>query len=126
MNEQEEFLARIADNEWNTAVRQVYADWLEEHDQPKEAVRQRKIVPAMYALDDIARVVKATYAEMVAAGHAAAEGGRGIGVGDPAVAPNFRGVEPVVVMAQKFWSNWEIVTGIKVSNYELEPFECCA
>jgi uncharacterized protein (TIGR02996 family) len=42
MNEQQRFLKAILDNPKDWDTRLVYADWLEEHDFPEEATRQRK------------------------------------------------------------------------------------
>lgn len=41
MTEHEEFLKRLADKPADRALRNVYADWLDEHDAPEEAQRQR-------------------------------------------------------------------------------------
>ncbi len=39
--EQQTFIKALEYNEDDTATRMVYSDWLEEHDQPEEADRQR-------------------------------------------------------------------------------------
>ncbi len=40
--EQEAFVAQLRDNPEDHATRLVYADWLDDHDQPEEADRMRK------------------------------------------------------------------------------------
>jgi uncharacterized protein (TIGR02996 family) len=42
MNDREAFLAALAANEDDVTTRMVYADWLDEHDEPEEADRMRK------------------------------------------------------------------------------------
>lgn len=41
MNLQEGFLKALEENEDDTATRLIYADWLDENNQPEEAARQR-------------------------------------------------------------------------------------
>jgi uncharacterized protein (TIGR02996 family) len=55
MDDQIAFLAAIRINQEDEILRSVYSDWLLEHDQPEEAERQRKIVPAIRWLKLFAR-----------------------------------------------------------------------
>lgn len=52
MNDQEAFLQALAANEDDVTTRMIYADWLDEHDQPEEADRQRKWPAAKAWLQD--------------------------------------------------------------------------
>jgi len=54
MTDQEAFLAAIQRARGDEVLRQVYADWLDEHDQPDEANRQRRAVEAIQWLKDVA------------------------------------------------------------------------
>lgn len=55
MTEQEQFLAQIKSRLDDETLRLVYADWLDEHDQPEEALRQRAAVPAIQWMQQFAK-----------------------------------------------------------------------
>ncbi len=49
------FLSRLKDEELDHETRMVYADWLEDHDRPEEADRQRRYVPSRKWLTEFAK-----------------------------------------------------------------------
>lgn len=55
MNEREQFEKRIAATPEDEALRLIFADWLEEHDQPEEAKRQREYIPSRKWLVEFAK-----------------------------------------------------------------------
>lgn len=61
-DDQKAFLAKINAGPWDDEVaRHIYADWLLEHDQPEEAERQRKYVPAVRWLKGMVKEIKDDY-----------------------------------------------------------------
>lgn len=44
MSEEQQFLARIEQSPWDDALRQVFADWLDERGRAAEAMHQRKFI----------------------------------------------------------------------------------
>jgi uncharacterized protein (TIGR02996 family) len=60
MNDQGAFEEAVKQSPDDQALRLVYADWLEEHDQPEEALRQRKFLDAKKWLTDLAATLGMT------------------------------------------------------------------
>jgi len=140
--DQEAFLARIKEKPDDEALRQVYADWLDEHDQPDEANRQREAVGAIqwlrafmlrinyYDYDEetyerIPGTAKEgqphTFQDILDIGQ---EGLNGEGCfGTDAGADVFREGE---VSKEEFFRNWSLVTGVPVTETQAEDvyFRC--
>ena len=118
MTDQEAFLAQIEAGPWDDDLaRQVYADWLEEHDQPEEASRQRRFVPAMRVIRGWADAAGLSVEEMLtgakdflANGEYLSEGSRWDGFH----------------LEDDFWPAYEIVTGETVLEEQRGSFFSCA
>lgn len=133
MNDQEAFLAHIASCPWDDEIpRLIYADWLEEHDMLEEALRQRQYVPAERWLRDFARqcgdtfpnygindidnfnsAEEITYEMVVQAGRDFIDNGNYFIQIGRKTAQNLMSNEKI---SGAYWKNWEIVTGIKVTD----------
>jgi len=123
--------AEAWDAEW---PRLIYADWLEENDEPEEAMRQRKWTEAARWLhdfaarcgytgydDDIQEPI--TFDTLVQAGHD--------WIDHEDYFTQIGSEEARTLMwepgnRELFWEHWQTVTGIKVSDEQKEvaPFSC--
>lgn len=138
--EQQSFLDYIASCPWNDeAPRLIYADWLEEHDMIEEADRQRKYVSAERGLREFADKCgetienydndgneiyhKITYDMIVQAGYDYINNDEYFIQMGSQDAGNLMSDDDV---RREFWKNWEIVTGVKITEEqrESEIFSC--
>lgn len=149
MTEQEKFLAAIEENPKDYFLRQAYADWLEENDQPEEADRQRKYEEAEKWLTDFAarcgsyctnygidapcdRWEPVTLEIIVQAGIDFVQGYDWWTQVGSERARNLLADHDE--LKKQYWSNWEIVTGLKSPGEDFKdkdgwtmgnnPFSC--
>ena len=133
MTDQECFLAKIAEDEWDEVQRNVYADWLMEHDQPEESDRQRQVVPSMRWIKAVLQKINYDdpdehgeripgklghphdYDELIEAGHAAVSG-KGYCFGTTDAAEFFGYSSDSPKNRAEFFHHWSIVTGIPVGQ----------
>jgi len=147
-DERAAFLAALANNEDDAVTRSIFADWLDDHDEPEEADRQRKWPAAKawlmefclsinddeYAKDENGQEMWSqppigkkpdrphSYKDMIEAGHGAvAREGYYFGNEDGRHA-FFDGSGT----RQEFFRNWSIVTGVSVPEEVIESpgFSC--
>ena len=133
MIERTAFLKALAENEDDTRVRLIYADWLDEHGEHEEADRQRKWPAAKAWLVQFCRDNNPSpdeedpyewvisYAELIELGRGAVQGGHDFSCGNnmsmcDALRDNYR----------EFWRNWSVVTGIPLPPdlEEVSRFRC--
>jgi uncharacterized protein (TIGR02996 family) len=134
--EQKQFLAYIANQPWNDELpRNIYADWLDEHDQPDEANRQRKYVSAERWLRTFADGIYASYQSILDAAAARYNKGASTLVGDNL---GFDAQNSYITNDNsiKFWECWSVIAGVKLKDGFIEriiadegltenPFSCC-
>lgn len=139
MTEQEQFLEKIEADLGDEALRLVYADWLDEHDAPEEAQRQRDAVPAIQWMKELAAKSGQHCEENYGEGHRWNRDTNEIeetGVVEKWVPITFaivvqagvdyvkyNGTEHFVQLGEEalrdhfdpdnYWKNWELVTGMK-------------
>ena len=132
-----QFLDAIAAASWDDPLpRLVYADWLEENDEPEEADRQRNYVPAERYLRELADKfggtepdypyyggwVPITFEDLIAAGRQWLSSGSHFTQMGSGVARDVMHYEGV---CERYWQCWEVITGIRVpSDARGIPFSC--
>ena len=122
MNERDGFLKALEENEDDTSIRLVYADWLDDHGEHEEADRQRKWPAAKAWLVRLCRdnnpdpdeedpyEMVISYEDLIELGREAAERGEfGFSCGN-----NMSMCDALRADSREFWENWSIVTGIPV------------
>jgi uncharacterized protein (TIGR02996 family) len=107
------FLKALAENEDDTTVRLVYADWLDEHGEHEEADRQRKWPAAKewlvrFCKDNASSYEPFSYENLIAFGYRVTK--------DEILAKriyldNEAMWQALKAYSQDFWKNWAIVTG---------------
>jgi uncharacterized protein (TIGR02996 family) len=129
VTEREKFLRALAENEDDTTLHLVYADWLEEQNEYEEADRQRKWPAAKQWLLRLCEQENpesdpssCSYEDLIAFGQrVVTEEGLSVTVGDhmeSAIQGKF----------EEFFQNWSVVTGIPLpSHLEKKSFfsRCC-
>lgn len=130
-DEQRAFLAAIKAEPENYLHRQVYADWLDEHDTPEEANRQRAFEAADRWLrefwrDVLGGVIEAdwyfnsgdinTYDRFIEEVRKNA--------GDCVAILPYETPDEVFTYTQKFWECVQIVTGVIIEDKTTAPFRC--
>lgn len=73
VSERAAFVQAIEENPYDEVTRKVFADWLDDHDEPEEADRQRTWTAKQYDeskkwLEEFAECVGLKYSEVIAAG----------------------------------------------------------
>jgi len=134
MTEQQAFLAALAEDEDDAGLRGIYSDWLEDHDLPEEADRQRQWPAAKKWLVDFADQcgltywTKITYQDVVAAGTNYADNGDYFVQMGSQKAQNLMANEET---RQSYWRNWSIITdrpipgeGGNTWDEKPQPFSC--
>jgi uncharacterized protein (TIGR02996 family) len=122
------FLAAIAAAPGDYLRRQVYADWLDEHDEPAEADRQRAYEAAEMWLKDFAeragetygygnrredRYYPITYEDVVEAGRNFVERGEYFTQFGETTAQDLMYDDAT---REEFWRHWSVVTGVEVPD----------
>ena len=128
--EQKQFLAALMGRPEDPTLRNVYADWLEEHDQPEEARRQRAYLESLAWLreftrsfnyrryDDNDKLIPDSddgphdLAYVIEQGHKAVRGDS-MGFGSDQGADYFRAG---TANCLEFFKHWSVVTGVAVSE----------
>lgn len=120
------FLDAIKANPLDEANRKVFADWLDEHDEPEEADFYRAWTAEKYHeawdwLSSFASRTDLTTGELVDAARNYVENGTYFVERDSSwVRDEFYGNEEL------FWQHWQIVAGVRLSDGEASanPFSC--
>lgn len=134
MTHREAFLKALEENRYCEATHRVFADWLEENDEPEladfhrkwTAEWQRKYDAAETWLKWFAESVGSEVNEIVAAGKMYAEMGQESQVGS-----DFLGMDATNLwcddgVPEAFWEHYQSYTGTVVEESKRgEPFECC-
>lgn len=122
-SERDAFLAALAADEDDATTRLVYADWLDEHDMPEEATRQRAWPAAKAWVTAFAPMIGQDYASLMdAAAEYHADGWY--------TRDNSESYKDVLLgMWAEFWGYWETLTGKTVRRPEDKewgsaPFTC--
>ena len=138
MSLREDFLWAIAENQDDTVVRLVYADWLDEQGEYEEAERQRKLAEAMNWLNSICQKLNAdcaehdaiTYDQLVAFGRDASAIAT-VNIEVNQILNCDRIVTAIRDQIPEFWNAWSIVTDsplppdVEQKCYYFSGF-CCA
>ena len=122
MTEQEKFLELLAENEDNTKVRLIYADWLDEHGAYDEADRQRAWPAAKEWLVRFCETNRGEeyewdldYPTLVALATEAYEDAKRDGGKFDEITMhcgnNMTMIDALYGNKMEFWKNWSIVTG---------------
>jgi uncharacterized protein (TIGR02996 family) len=133
MIERSAFLKALAENEDDTRVRFIYADWLDEHGEHEEADRQRKWPGAKEWLVRFCRENNPSpdeedpyewvisYEELIELGREAVEGGDWFSCGN-----NMTMCDALRANYREFWKNWSVVTGVPLPSdiEEVINFNC--
>lgn len=128
MTQEQNFLAALARDDMDELTRNVYADWLDEHDRPEEANRQRKWCESRRWIESFAErfgndyddgrrlVTPMTYDRLMQAATDYAESGD--------YTTQHGATDWQDIDMSEFWSHYEVVTGKKVSVTFDNPFTC--
>lgn len=116
--ERQAFLAALAADEDDTTTRLVFADWLDEHDEPEEADRMRKWPAAKAWLVDFAKGHthwdnpggEVTAADLIAAGAAFVDSG-GLEMWYQHGSDSLQSYAFLSSNRREFWEAWSTVTG---------------
>lgn len=116
--ERQAFLAALAANEDDTATRLVYADWLDEHDEPEEADRMRAWPAAKEWVSNYAGEIGISYGELMGyAEEAIKDGYTSIFDGERYDGWSFDN--------EQFWPHYATLTGHKIDdNTPIIGFSC--
>lgn len=122
-DEQRAFLAAIKAEPENYLHRKVYADWLDEHDMPEEANRQR-------AFEDADRWLREFWAAEI--GYYDEDSSRHVYYADMLEAAKNNPGDAIMTLpfdspdvdVHKFWNCIQIVTGVIVHDKDAAPFRC--
>ena len=117
--DEQAFLAAIEANPEDDAIRGIFADWLDEHDRPEDANRQRKWKSSDRWLRDYAEQTWCDYGEMMAVAATHCGDGRGDYLCDGGIWEGVR-TDP------EFWTHYEVITGRKPPERDYTPnfFTC--
>ncbi len=119
--EKQAFLEALEKNKYDHDTRKIFADWLEDHDEPEEADKHRKWTPEFQKAEDwlidFANQVELTYKEVISAGF------NGLDTGVNMEPENyFYANEEKIV---EYWRCWQLVTeSTKPDDLDTVPFAC--
>lgn len=123
-DEERAFVMALKEDPYDTVARAIYADWLDDHDQPELADQHRQWTEKKQQAEDwlrsFSKMADISYSNCVAAGFMSEDRG------DIFVQMGSESARDLIAYEEqlrKYWDNWEIVTGRKATNRE-RPFSC--
>lgn len=111
MTDREAFEAGIKDDPLNQFRRDVFSDWLLDHDEPEEADRQRKWIKAYAWLNALASRIGLIYEDLMVGVHNYVSDGSAWYVGPNFAPENELSDEP---LCKEMYEHWQTVTGVPV------------
>lgn len=114
MSDREGFEAAIRENPTDYNRRLVFADWLDEHDEPEEAIRQRKYQSAWESIGDLADMVNMGRRFLLEAAQSHLANREDKWGNYTRMGENEAYKDATEEDWKAFWVNYEIVTGEKV------------